>query len=58
MGFYLCGKEFAKQMNEANKIGGEMFTERKRTNYFVSLGHYPITIKYGFSRVLLIGTWY
>ena len=58
MGFYLCGKEFAKQMNEANKIGGEMFTELKRTNYFAAPGKYPITVKYGLSRVLLSGTCY
>lgn len=43
-------------MNEANEIGGEMFTELKRTNYLAAPGRYPITVKYGLSRVLLIGT--
>lgn len=32
--------------------------ELKRTNYFVALGKYPITVKYVFSRILLIGTCY
>lgn len=52
-------KEFAKQMNEANKIGGKMFTELKRTNYFAAEhGKYTITVKYCFSGILLIGTCY
>lgn len=55
-GFYLCGKEFAKQVNEAKEIGGEMFIELKRANYLAAPGQYPITVKYGLSRVLLIGT--
>lgn len=46
------------QMNEANKIGGDMFTELKRTNYFAALGKYPITVEHGFFRSLLIGTCY
>lgn len=51
-------KSLLKQMNGANKIGGEMFTELKRTNYFAAPGKCPITVKYGLSRVPLIGTCY
>lgn len=43
-------------MNEAKEIGGEMFIELKRANYLAAPGQYPITVKYGLSRVLLIGT--
>lgn len=58
IGFYLCGRGLAKQMKAANKIGREMFSELKRTNHSVAPGKYPITVKYGFPRVLLIGTCY
>lgn len=51
-------KSLLKPMKEANATGGEVFTELKGTNYFAALGKYPITLKYGLSRVLLIGTCY